>query len=356
MLLLLTPGFAAHEDDHSCIPPVQLFARELLARGVSLHIVALEYPYTAQPYSWNGALVYPCNGQNRRWLKPRTAWRANTFCHQILQKTDCAAIHSFWLGLSAVVGERVSRQRQLPHLTTLMGQDVLPNNRRYLRALTPARCKQLVALSAFHAEAFQKSTGLQAGHIIPWGIGDEQALLGGQPPSAELDVLGVGSLVRVKNWEKWLRVVAQVAQTQPSLRAELIGEGPERGHLEAFARQLGLIKHLHFTGALPRPEVLRRMQSSKVLLHAADFESFGYVLAEAADMGCQVVSTPVGIAPEMGVAVGGTEAALAAQTIRFLKNPAWVAPVKRFTMRQTTEQYLHLYDSFLHPLSPPARF
>ena len=75
-VLWITPGFAADESDLNCIPPQQLLAQELLRRGVDLHIITLEYPFRNEPYRWHGATVYTCNGRNRRWVKPRTLWRA----------------------------------------------------------------------------------------------------------------------------------------------------------------------------------------------------------------------------------------------------------------------------------------
>jgi glycosyltransferase involved in cell wall biosynthesis len=317
-VLLLTPGFAADESDHNCIPPLQALVRGLLRRGAEVHIIALEYPFTDRPYRWHGAEVYPCNGQNRFWLKPRSIWRAMTCAHNILDEDDFAAIHSFWLGMAAGVGERIAQWRGVPHFTTLMGQDVLPSNRRHLVRLTEERFGRLVSLSAFHNDALEKTTGRRAAHVIPWGLW-ESAMPTPPPDLRPLDVLGVGSLVAVKNWEKWLRTLALVAQNRPDLQAELIGDGPERRRLERLCQSLGLGGRVHFAGNLPRQEVLNRMGESRALLHTADFESFGFVFPEAVQAGCRVVSAPVGIAPEIGASCGDTEAELAALTLAALQ-------------------------------------
>jgi len=339
-ILWITPGFAADEHDFNCIPPMQLLAKELLRRGVDLQIVTLEYPFRSEPYPWHEATVFPCNGQNRRWLKPRTIWRAMNFCHDILdEKTN--AIHSFWLGWASGVGEKVSRRRGIPHFTTLMGQDVLSGNRKFLRGLSPERAARLVAVSDFQNNIFEKNTRLRAAHVIPWGMNGAE-IPTAVPAERLLDVLGVGSLIPVKNWEKWLRVIALINQTFPNLQAELIGSGPERGKLERLAHQLGLSENVRFVGDLPRPQVLARMRDAKVLLHTADFESFGYVLAEAAGNGCRVVGTAVGIAPMLGVVAENEEglARLVAEGLGMLDEGRPFVP---FTMGETAAAYLRLY-------------
>lgn len=346
-ILWITPGFASDENDLNCIPPMQLLARELLLQGVDLQIVTLEYPFRGELYCWHGATVSPCNGQNRRWLKGRTLWRAMRFCREILDtasshsKGEIMAIHSFWLGWASGLGERLSRRYGLPHLTTLMGQDVLPQNRKFMYGLYPGRAARFAAVSDFQNDVFEKNTGMRAAHVIPWGL-VESEIPASLSSEKTLDVLGAGSLVPVKNWGKWLRVVALAVRAAPGLRAEIIGDGVERAKLERLARQLGLEGNVHFAGSLPRPEVLAKMQEAKILLHTAHYESFGYVLAEAAMNGCRVVGTPVGAMAQFGK-TAGSEADLSALVLDALGQPVQTQPFVPFTMRQTAEAYLKIY-------------
>lgn len=381
-LLWITPGFAAGEHDTNCIPPLQLLARELLRRGVDLHIIALEYPYRAAAYRYPGpaphfnirhslfdiryyflkktrgisnieqrmsnvevgcrAAVYPCDGRNRRWLRWRTLARARRFARQLFAEKPFDAIHSFWLGPAWVLGEQLSAEWQTPHITTLMGQDVLPQN-RYLRRLTAAGAERLIALTPFHDAMLEKTTGLRAAHCIPWGLAREDipATLSAERP---VDVAGVGSLIPVKNWERWLQVLKIVAGKRPGLRAELIGCGPEEKRLRALANRLGLEKQVRFAGELPRAAVMARLRESRVLLHTSRFESFGMALAEAAANGCRVVSTPVGVAPELGVC-SNTDTGLAGAVLQALESPLPVAQQTTLLIEQTVERYMDLYGN-----------
>lgn len=350
-ILWITPGFAAGENDLNCIPPMQLLARELLLQGVDLHIVTLEYPFRSVPYRWHGATVLPCDGQNRRWLKGRTLWRAMRFGREILDaaalpssypKGEITAIHSFWLGWASGLGERLSRRYGVPHLTTLMGQDVLPQNRKFMYGLHPGRAARFVAVSDFQNDVFEKNAGMRAAYVIPWGVVESEipAVLAYEKP---LDVLGAGSLVPVKNWEKWLRVIALAIRAVPALRAELIGDGVDQANLERLSRQLDLDENVRFAGSLPRPEVLAKMREAKILLHTAHYESFGYVLAEAAMNGCRVIGTPVGAIAQFGK-TAGSETELAALVLNTLGQPVQNQPFIPFTMRQTAEAYLKIYE------------
>ena len=219
-----------------------------------------------------------------------------------------------------------------------MGQDVLRSvNHRYLRQLTAADAPGLVALSGFHAEQFQKNSGLQPGKIIPWGIVPND-FTGLQLFDNELDILGVGSLLPVKNHEMWVRAIALIARKRPELRAVLAGDGPELTKLTRLINQLGLAQNIRLTGNLPRSEVLRLMASAKVLLHTSRFESYGYVLVEAAAAGCRVVSTPVGIADKVGE-TAADETGLAELVVKALRTQGRISKMP-FLMKDTVAAYL----------------
>lgn len=339
-LLILTPGFAAFEQDFTCIPPLQLYVRAMQARGFDIQIVAFEYPFRNEPALWHGARVVSANGQNRRWLRWRSWSRVRRFASQIIQTEKPDVIHSFWLGPAWVIGDELAEKWKIPHWTTLMGQDARTSN-RYLRRLKSRHIERLIGLSAFHTAEFYKNTGYEIPHLIPWGIDPTEtpALL---PAERSLDVLGVGSLIAVKNWEKWLQTLSILNTRKPGIRAALIGDGPLRKRLEQMATAYGLSDRVQFLGGLDRPEVLACMQTARVLLHTSDYESFGFVLAEAAQNGCRLVSTPVGIGPEMA-ACADTPAQLAQLVLEALEKPLIEQPVVTYTIEKAADAYQRLF-------------
>jgi glycosyltransferase involved in cell wall biosynthesis len=344
-VLWITPGFAASNDDHNCIPPLQLLAQRLHQTNLHLHILALGYPFHHDVYHWHGIPVraaYGWNGQQLRWLN----WiRLYQYARALHRNQKFNLIHSFWLGPSWIIGRTLSNAWNVPLLTTLMGQDVLPAN-RYLHFLQKKHTKDLVAVSNFQNKVFEKTTRFTASHTIPWGVETFEI-----PAHTNLDrpiqILGCGALIPLKNWEMWLEIVAILQKTRPTLRAELIGDGPDKQRLQAYAQALNLQHCVQFSGNLPRNVVLERMQASQVLLHCSNFESFGFVLAEADMCGCQVISTPVGIAPDQ-YPTSMQVNSLAEMVSDALDTPKNKKPFVPYTMEQTAQAYTDLYQKKLN--------
>lgn len=297
-VILITPGFTADETDRNCLPTLQLYAESLHSGGRAVMIIALDYPFSSVPYTWKGIPVYPCGGRNARWLKPRTVMRALTIGHRLLDEYPDAVLHSFWLNWPCAIGERLARRRDVRHITTLMGQDALPSNKKWFRYLRPERQGEFVVLSRFHQQKLQETSGIEVMHIIPWGAGDAE-IPENISNERSIDVIGAGSLIPLKNWDLWLKTIAIIKKSTPELQVQILGSGPLLARLQKTVRRLDLEQNVIFRGELPRPQVLEAMQQSKVLLHTSDFESQGYVLTEAAMCGCHLVSTPVGIAPQV---------------------------------------------------------
>ena len=145
-VLWISPGFAANENDTSCIPPLQLLALELKNMGVDLNIVTLAYPYTPNPYTWNSISIKPAYGRNRiklRWINWIKAYRCAL---KLYSEKKFDIIHSFWLGPSWLIGKFLSKTLSIPHVTTLMGQDVLKTN-LYLYLLKSRDVSRMISVS-----------------------------------------------------------------------------------------------------------------------------------------------------------------------------------------------------------------
>ena len=118
------------------------------------------------------------------------------------------------------------------------------------------------------------------------------------PPERDLDVLGVGSLITLKDFATFIDIVAGLVPVIPQVRACLIGEGPLHAALQQRILEKGLQEHVTLAGRLPRDEVFRVMLRSKVFLHLSRYESQGYVFLEALFAGLPVVSLDVGYTGE----------------------------------------------------------
>ncbi len=343
-IIWITPGFAANEEDTKCIPPQQLLAKALTkVPSVRLHIVSLHYPHQRAEYHWHGVDVYPCHYQGplakvRTWLKAY---------HQIRLLTKAypkAILHSFWLNDACLLAQWVDRFRGRKHLVTLMGQDARPTN-RYLRIL-PLKDMYKVGLSQFHVKQFLQSTGFEVDQIIPWGLPQPSIKQGARPNH----LIGIGNLIPLKQFDQFVDLVVALRKDIPDLTCLLVGEGPEKEHLESKIAASGLSNHITLTGALPREKVLNLLAQSKVLVHTSDYESFGFVLVEALQQGAHVVSRPVGVAPELnGVSLAQTTVEFKHAVLEALQSEQEPNLPPSFQLDSTIDSYLKLYSSLQSP-------
>jgi glycosyltransferase involved in cell wall biosynthesis len=109
----------------------------------------------------------------------------------------------------------------------------------------------------------------------------------GQPPV----LLTVGSLTAKKNHALLLHVTAALRAHGSRVRALILGEGPERGSLEALARRLGLRvdEDVSLPGWVPDPYPYLARCSVYVL--ASDREGLPGALIQALACGARVVAT-----------------------------------------------------------------
>ena len=109
------------------------------------------------------------------------------------------------------------------------------------------------------------------------------------------DAILVGT-VAVQRTQKaldvWLRVARAVWERHPQVRFVLVGDGPERGRLEALAREMGLAEVVHFVGLQTDP--VPWLSAMDVWLSTSVFEGLPLALLEAMAAERPVVATAVG--------------------------------------------------------------
>jgi glycosyltransferase involved in cell wall biosynthesis len=95
------------------------------------------------------------------------------------------------------------------------------------------------------------------------------------------EILVVGNLLRSKGHELLLRALAKLRPDFPQLRCQIIGEGPERAHLESLARDLDIRKQVEFAGRQTRAQVADAMRRCSVFVLPSGNEGLGCVYLEA---------------------------------------------------------------------------
>ena len=288
-LVILIPGFPKDEADSTCLPAQQTFVRVLKERYPTLHVIVLsfQYPYHTNPYSLFGAEIFPFSlkTQNRfqKLLTRQKIWKT---LKGINEKNKVIGLLSFWCSECAWVGKRFANQHGLKHYCWIMGQDAKKEN-KYPGRIKPSPT-ELIALSDFLQDEFERNHGVRPGYVIPLGVdvtNNHTHYL-----DKSIDVVAVGSLIPLKQYDIFLEVLAELKKQNPSIKGVLIGQGPERDKLVELINKLDLESNITVTGELPHPEVLKYMRKSRLFLHTSSYEGFGMVCLEALAEGCNVIS------------------------------------------------------------------
>ena len=341
----LVPGFPADENDSTCIPPLQLFIKHFAESysDFNLFVVAFQYPFKRGSYKWNNIPVYSAGGKGRGGFFRLLTWLwVIYFFVRIQMKTKVKGVHSFWMSECALIGNILSKVFRIPHINSLMGQDVKASN-RYLRYVNKNNLR-ITSVSLYAAEIFNHSVNHKVDEIIPFGIDENH--IAHSIDKREIDIIGVGSLIQLKNFTTFIEIVDELVKEIKNFQAVVIGDGVLKPQLQNCVKEKNLENYIRFTGQLPREEVLKYMLKSKILLHTSLFESQGYVFLEGLKCGLDVVCFDVGFLPaSKKIHICEDKTVMINTTKSLLKKELDYTSETPFTTSETVSRFYELYSN-----------
>ncbi len=341
-VLILTPGFPENEQDTACVPYLQdyVFALADEIGKENIKIIAIQYPFTRKAYTWNGISVFPSGGNNKKsFAYYFTLRRTNKKIAQLF-KQDKFVIHAFWMGEAAFIGRYAAKKHATRFIVTFMGQDVKLGNRamRYV----DHSATHFVVLSKYQDTILQSNYGFNADAIIPFPIPEiyvESDLF------RDIDLLFVGSLIKVKQPEQFVDIVAAIAKIYPNIKAVIAGDGVDRPKVLKHIEDLNLTSNIKFVGQKSRLEIFDLMAHSKILVHTSAFEGQCLVYAEALANGMHVVSYEVGrIENTERHQVGINEVQLTQHVINLLQTNLSFTKFQSISTSEIVEAYQKIYN------------
>ncbi|MFY0593344.1 N-acetyl-alpha-D-glucosaminyl L-malate synthase BshA [Roseivirga sp.] len=117
-------------------------------------------------------------------------------------------------------------------------------------------------------------------------------------PNGEKLIVHTSNFRKVKRVDDVVKIFHKISETVPS-RLLLVGDGPERGHIEAVCRELGIYDEVRFLGKLEAVEEV--LSVADLFLMPSEKESFGLAALEAMACEVPVISSNVGGIPELNV-------------------------------------------------------
>jgi glycosyltransferase involved in cell wall biosynthesis len=139
-------------------------------------------------------------------------------------------------------------------------------------------------------------------HVVPDGI-DLMALRAVEPFAITgTVVLAVDRLDRATGVE---RAIAAIASLGPEFRLVVVGDGPARARLSAFAADLRISSRVEFVGAVPDDVLNRWLRTARVVVALAAEHSSGSMVAEACAADVSVVASDLPVHRRAADQVGG---------------------------------------------------
>jgi glycosyltransferase involved in cell wall biosynthesis len=288
-LVVFSPGFPGNEADSTCVPAQQIFVKNLkkIFPGLNIIVLAFQYPFFSREYQWYGITVNAFGGNNKGGFFRLFNWiRIWIKLRKLNRQYELIGLLSFWMGECALVADIFARRNGVKHFCWVLGQDAKLLN-KYFRWIKPDG-ESLIAISDFIAKEFHKNYAITPAHVIPVGI--DPALFGPVSAERDIDILGAGSLIPLKQYYLLVNIINFLRDSFPNIKAVICGKGPELETLSKMIKNLHLENNMVLVGELSHTSVLELMKRTKIFVHSSAYEGFGVVCLEALHAGAQVVS------------------------------------------------------------------
>ncbi len=229
--------------------------------------------------------------------------------------TPCGydVIHSLVEFPYGILAHNLARRLSIPYIISTQGTYAARPLRRRIDAWfyrTALRDAALVtAPSTYTACVLRELSGLERAVEIVHNAVDFVRFQGrdrsglarrtvGVPGAVPL-VLGVGALKKRKGFDTVIRAFAATKCIVDDAHLVIVGQGPERPHLDGLASDLGVKESVHLAGKVSEDVLTGLYQSCDVYMHLPrnhgwNFEGFGLVYLEAGACGKPVIGTRSG--------------------------------------------------------------
>jgi GalNAc-alpha-(1->4)-GalNAc-alpha-(1->3)-diNAcBac-PP-undecaprenol alpha-1,4-N-acetyl-D-galactosaminyltransferase len=157
-----------------------------------------------------------------------------------------------------------------------------------LRHVLYPRAHALVVQTEAVAEWARRVVKAASVWVIPNPVHPPTTQLHSFQEQRSLTVLAMGRLVPVKGFDVLLQAFAWCARSHHDWTLRIVGDGPERGRLEALADKLGITTRVRLDPFLKEPEAA--FKSAGLFALSSRYEGFPNVLLEAMASGLPVIS------------------------------------------------------------------
>ena len=339
-VLYLTPWYPSEQDQMSGLF-VQKHVEAVRAQGVDVRVIHSQ--------GWKDLWL--------QWKELKRTWGLPDLVQlNVIQKQGFLAL---WLKI----------RHNIPYIIIEHWSGYLPENGQFMQQSAAKR--RLAHSIAKHAsclltvsqtlENAMKQCGIQAsqwGHVN--NIVDEFFYQGVRSKKSGVRTLLHVSCFdeRAKNTTALLRGFSELCQQHKDIRLVMVGTGVDWRAAQRLANDLHIpSERIIWTGEQTPQQVCEWMYHSDAFVLTSRYETAGVVLSEAAATGLPILSTPVGITPQLitpqtGILVSQDEAndshALAQYLARIVEMDTYPSAAEEYRFSTVGKQLKDIYDSCLH--------
>lgn len=286
--------------------------------GVNVERFRYLWPASAETVCYGGGALINLRQNRRNWLKlPALVGAEWAAVARRLAAGRYDLLHSHWVLPQGFVGVLASAPARVPHVVTVHGGDVFGLQGRVLGTFKRFAFEHatVVTVNSSVTEAAVKHLAPRVGRLvrIPMGVSEPPEQLEPTPQTLRARhrrgngplLVFVGRLVEEKGADDMVRAVARLAPDLSDVRAVVVGEGQDRSHIEALARQLDIGDRVDFVGWVEPSQVPAYLRAADVFVgpskQAADgwIEAQGLTFVEAMLARVPVVATRSGGIPDV---------------------------------------------------------
>ncbi|MHA1314108.1 MAG: glycosyltransferase family 4 protein [Candidatus Helarchaeota archaeon] len=172
-------------------------------------------------------------------------------------------------------------------------------------------------------------------------------------------ILFVGRLVAQKNVDFLIKAAKNVLKTHPDVLFLIIGDGPEREHLDKLVKELEIRDNVIFKGKIENKDLIKNYFISDIFVLPSNYEGWGLVCIEALAARKPVIMTNTGCADEVVIdghngyviPIGDVQT-LAKKIIYLIENPevrkqmgqfGWESIQGKYSLKENAFQYRDLF-------------
>ena len=218
-----------------------------------------------------------------------------------LRRQGVAHLHNHFGDSSCTVAVLTAEMAGIPFSYTEHGPSTFFAPRHWRLDTKIARARFVVAISHFcrsQLMLFSDQRHWDKLRIVHCGVDPARYDTGSRDAPGKR-ILFVGRLAAVKGVPLLLEALAQLRATHPEARLTLVGDGPDRGAIEAQVARLGLGGLVDFTGYADEDGVAAHLARADLFVLPSFAEGVPVVLMEAMAARLPVIASRVAGVPEL---------------------------------------------------------